>query len=106
MCYIGGDGRKGINCVFFVVWKKRLTIFSSNVPRLGLSGIVACCAFSFVRKPTSVCHLFGSWMNGFSDKNRGLVQVGVAAVLWSIWKTRNNACFRSIFPENPTTITN
>jgi hypothetical protein len=67
---------------------------------------VPCCAFCFVRKPTSVRHLFGSWMNGFSNENRSLVRVGVAALLWSIWKTRNNACFRSIFPENPTAITN
>lgn len=37
-------------------------------------------------------------MNGllFCSKQEGnLVLVGVAAVFWIIWKTRNNACFHS-----------
>ena len=67
---------------------------------------VACCAFNFVGKPVSVRHLFGGWMRRFSGKHRRLVRVGVAAVLWSIWKTRNNACFRSVLPNNPCSITN
>lgn len=30
--------------------------------------------------------------------------VGVVAVLWSIWKTRNSVCFQSKFPTNPTQV--
>lgn len=31
----------------------------------------------------------------------GFVVVGVAAILWAIWKTRNTACFQSKLPTDP-----
>jgi hypothetical protein len=39
-------------------------------------------------------------------KNRSIICVGAAAILWSIWKTRNNACFRSIRPNDPIAVIN
>ena len=32
---------------------------------------------------------------------KNLLVVGVAAVIWAIWKTRNRASFEHILPNNP-----
>ena len=29
---------------------------------------------------------------------------GVASVMWSLWKTRNAACFNNVFPYDPTSV--
>ena len=42
-----------------------------------------------------------SWLNGFSDKLRKQIMVGVAAVIWTLWKTRNLACFERKWPSEP-----
>lgn len=41
---------------------------------------------------------------GFPSKDRVLISVGVAAVLWSLWKTRNAACFDHVYPHDPTKV--
>jgi hypothetical protein len=56
---------------------------------------LASCVNSFKNKPVSVQHLLGGWMRDSRKSEFFLVTVGVAAILWAIWKTRNNACFRS-----------
>jgi hypothetical protein len=58
------------------------------------------CAFGFICKPRPVQHLFSGWIRGFPKKGRPAIYVGDAAILWSIWKTRNNACIRSK-PDDP-----
>lgn len=40
----------------------------------------------------------------FPGKMRGLMAVGVAAAIRAIWKCRNNACFRGIYPYDPSTV--
>lgn len=37
----------------------------------------------------------------FPHKQRSLMLSGAAVVCWTIWKTRNNACFRHKFPDDP-----
>jgi hypothetical protein len=32
-------------------------------------------------------------LNGFKNKKKNLISVGVAAIFWGIWKTRKLACF-------------
>jgi hypothetical protein len=54
---------------------------------------VACCAFGFKNRPTSIKKLFGSWLRKFKKKDKHVALVGIAAVLWGLWKTQNNACF-------------
>jgi hypothetical protein len=34
-----------------------------------------------------------TWLKKFGGEKREFVIVGIAAVIWSIWKTRNLACF-------------
>lgn len=47
-------------------------------------------------------HLFGSWMESFQKNMKHPIWVGVAAILWVIWKTRNSACFKKQLPGDPT----
>jgi hypothetical protein len=50
--------------------------------------------------------MFGSWLRKFKKKDKHVALVGIAAVLWGLWKTRNNACFRSVKPNDPIAVTN
>ncbi|PNT64984.1 hypothetical protein BRADI_4g35542v3, partial [Brachypodium distachyon] len=40
----------------------------------------------------------------FGKRDRKLVLVGFAAVIWVIWKTRNDACFRNMMPNDPSAV--
>lgn len=62
------------------------------------------CTFSLQEIP-SVFYDIPVWISKLPVSSRGLVACGVAAVVWSIWKTRNNACFNGIImPSDPTGI--
>ena len=67
---------------------------------------VARCAFGFRDIPSSIDHLYGAWRDSFDKQERNLIMVGAGAIMWSIWKMRNNACFRSIRPNDPVIVTN
>jgi hypothetical protein len=41
------------------------------------------------------------WLKKFSGDKRKVILVGVAAVMWSIWKARNLACFQHVWPNDP-----
>lgn len=45
-----------------------------------------------------------SLCNTFSAGSRSLIAVGIADVIWMIWKTCNDACFRDKCPYVPTGI--
>jgi hypothetical protein len=45
----------------------------------------------------------GGWTDYFSVSQPKLVLNGGAAVCWSIWKVRNDACFNR-FPDDPATV--
>ena len=40
------------------------------------------------------------WLDSFGKKMKKKMAVGVAAVLWGIWKTRNLACFEKKWPSS------
>ena len=45
-----------------------------------------------------------SWLEGFGVENKKKVFVGVAALIWSIWKARNLACFQRVWPTDPSVL--
>jgi hypothetical protein len=46
--------------------------------------------------PSSIRHMFGSWLSNQSTNVRNLIWVGVAAVCWAIWRCRNDIIFHKI----------
>jgi hypothetical protein len=51
--------------------------------------------FTFgVKKSEEVEHLFGPWLISFSSKQRNLVLIGLAAICWSLWISRNDLVFQ------------
>ncbi|KAI4991371.1 hypothetical protein ZWY2020_039742 [Hordeum vulgare] len=52
----------------------------------------------------SLFDLCQNWIPAYTGKDRVVVSVGVAALLWSIWKTRNKAYFQSTLPRDPTDV--
>jgi hypothetical protein len=63
-------------------------------------------AFGLKNRPNSIQHLFASWLRKFRKKDKYVALVGIAEVLWGLWKTRNNVCFRSVRPNDPVVVTN
>jgi hypothetical protein len=53
-----------------------------------------CVAFAFgISKPINLQHLFGPWLRSFSKQQRNLVLIGMAALCWAIWISRNDLVF-------------
>jgi hypothetical protein len=40
--------------------------------------------------PRSISHMFRSWLSRVNSKDKNLILVGVAALCWSIWRSRND----------------
>jgi hypothetical protein len=34
--------------------------------------------------------MFGNWLNGIDKKTKDRIHIGVSALVWSIWRCRNN----------------
>jgi exonuclease III len=50
--------------------------------------------------PTTIANLFGNWLNGVTKKLKGLIRVGVCALVWAIWTVRNDCIFnQKSFPS-------
>jgi hypothetical protein len=43
--------------------------------------------------PTNITNLFGNWLNGVDRQSKAFIRVGVSALCWSIWRTRNDLIF-------------
>ena len=54
--------------------------------------------------PKNVENLFGPCINSFSRKGRNLVLFGCGAVIWAIWRSRNDCCFSDKFISDPTNV--
>jgi hypothetical protein len=64
-----------ITCPFIrMIW--RIVYMSFNIP-----------------PPFNITNLFGNWLNGVPKKDKAYIRVGVCAVLWAIWKVRNDWIF-------------
>jgi hypothetical protein len=62
---------------------------------------VVSCSFGFNFQFESVDHCISNWLKGFGKKKMKILVVGIAAVIWSIWKTKNLACFEKKWPDEP-----
>lgn len=63
---------------------------------------IVICALGLFRSPCGVEDLLDSWLTQFPPGQRKLALYGSAAVCWTIWKTRNDACFNNKkIPNNP-----
>ena len=65
-------------------------------------GIVSC-SFSLHKIPESFEDI-PRWLESFHINDRLLISVGVAALIWAIWKTRKKACFDGVFLQDPISI--
>jgi hypothetical protein len=57
-----------------ILW--RLVYFAYNLP-----------------PPTSISNMFGNWLNGVENRDRARIRIGVSALCWSLWISRNNIVF-------------
>jgi hypothetical protein len=60
---------------------------------------IVCITFD-IRIPMSVEDVFGSWIRDFPFKQRNRVLLGVAAVCWAIWLSRNDMVFQRTRPNS------
>lgn len=59
------------------------------------------CAFDLPSLPNTVEEIWTAWLPSFAGKNRKLAMVGVAGLVWVVWNTRNDACFRNVRLTSP-----
>ncbi|KAG8086542.1 hypothetical protein GUJ93_ZPchr0010g7976 [Zizania palustris] len=75
-----------------------------------------CVVAKFIWRVISMCfnigpfvtleHMWHDWFGRLRRDSRHVVGVGLAAVIWSIWRCRNDICFRHIFPNDPLSLIN
>ena len=53
-----------------------------------------------IRAPTSVADICGDWLRGWKKINKRQMLIGVAAVCWSIWLSRNEIVFNNTLPNS------
>lgn len=51
--------------------------------------------------PMNTEELFGSWINSFDKRDKHLVIVGCCAIMWAIWRIRNDFCFNNKIIVDP-----
>jgi hypothetical protein len=61
-------------------------------------------ALNFNSIPNNVENLFGSWINSFSKTEKSMILFGCGAVIWAIWRSRNDCCFNDSLITDPTNV--
>jgi hypothetical protein len=46
--------------------------------------------------PKNIKNLFGNWLKGIPKKDLIKIRVGVGAVIWTMWNTRNDFIFNKL----------
>ena len=67
--------------------------FSCSAASLLWSLVRCVCGFKTV--PSNVKDCFGEWIRKFNKDDKKLVLVGISALLWAIWKSRNAIVFEN-----------
>jgi hypothetical protein len=64
-----------LHCPFAkIIW--RMIFFTYNIP-----------------PSSNVTNMFGNWLNGVNKKDKFYIRIGVSAICWSIWTSRNDIIF-------------
>ena len=51
------------------------------------------CVCGLKSSPLNVKDCFGGWINKFNKEDKKMVMIGVSALFWAIWKSRNTIVF-------------
>lgn len=95
--------RKGDKICQFCCREESIQHLFFECPLAKLIWNVVICALNL--KPFSnKTQLLGPWLFGFDKNTKNLMMVGITAVIWAIWKTRNRACFDYVLPKDPTEV--
>jgi hypothetical protein len=73
----------------------QVATFTSKVIQMALTSLSL---------PKNSNEMFGDWLCSFKRNERNLITIGCSAVLWSLWKNRNDCCFNNINPVNSANI--
>lgn len=87
--------------VNFVIKKEDIQHLFFECPLAKLLWNIMCCALDIL--PTlNHQDIFGHWLDRHDKNMKHLIVIGLAAIIWTIWKSRNKACFENKFPRDPT----
>jgi hypothetical protein len=50
--------------------------------------------------PTNIKNMFGNWLNGIDKETKSRIRIGVSALCWAIWRSRNNVVFNNANNSN------
>lgn len=62
------------------------------------------CAFDLRSTPATLDVCFSGWIKTFPKQDKKMVLVGIAAMFWSLWRSRNDICFNRRNVTDPMTI--
>jgi hypothetical protein len=46
-----------------------------------------------ITPPANITNMFGNWLNGVKKNDKSRIRIGVLALWWSIWTSRNEIIF-------------
>jgi hypothetical protein len=50
--------------------------------------------------PANITNMFGRWLNGVRKEDKQKIRIGVSALCWAIWRTRNDFIFNNQYGTN------
>jgi hypothetical protein len=83
---------KGCTKCYFCTEQKTIQHLLFDCPMARLLWGIVCVTFG-ITKPVDMGHLLGPWLRSFSNNQRNLVLIGVAALYWALWITRKDLVF-------------
>jgi hypothetical protein len=81
------------NC-YFCDHKETVQHLFIECPLAKMVWCVVHMAFAII-PTTSIKNLFGNWLVGVSKHERAYIRVGACALVWAIWKVRNDYIFNN-----------
>ncbi len=95
--------KKGNDLCQFCEQKETIQHMFLECPVVRFTWNIVICAFN-MKLIKDLKHMLSSWIQTCDKTTKQLMLVGVAAVIWAIWKARNKACFDHVLPNSPMVI--